>query len=205
MPYEGPSAGRGPRRTSGRKLADRHIPDRYLKATPVAGPLPTRLDQAPRLHTEVAQALKVVLRVKTNLQTHARAQGVLFSRDLAPPSNRLKDDDCLRCQLEFNCRDAKQDGGLEDFMTITATAVTPAAPLSVFMGTVSDHCLRDVRQSDPACSLLDLKARCRADKYVTETINMLPEKPAPVFWAQIFTKIAGRGRIHAGQPSVTPL
>jgi putative transposase len=70
---------------------------------------------------------------------------------------------------------------------------------------VSYHFLRDVRQSDPACSLLAWKARFRADQYVTETIKMLPEKPEPILLAQIFTKIAGRGRIHAGQPSVTPV
>jgi putative transposase len=107
--------------------------------------------------------------------------------------------------MEFNFRDAKPYWGLEDFMNITETAVTNAAHLSLFMVNVSYHCLRDVRHSDPACSLLDLKAWFRAHKYVTETIKMLPEKPEPVLWAQIFTKIAGIGRIHAGQPSVTPV
>ena len=89
-------------------------------------------------------------------------------------------------------------------MHVTATAVTNAAHLSLFMVNVTYHVRRDIRQSDPACSLLDLKARFRADKDVTETINMLPEKPAPGLLAQICTKIAGIGRIHAGQPSVTP-
>jgi putative transposase len=89
-------------------------------------------------------------------------------------------------------------------MNVTETAVTHAAHLSLFMVNVSYRFLRDVRQSDPACSLLDLKAWFRADKYVTETIKMLPEKPEPVLLAQIFTKVAGIGRIHAVQPSVSP-
>ena len=89
-------------------------------------------------------------------------------------------------------------------MNVTDTAVTHAAHLSLFMVKVSYRCLRDVRQSDPACSLLDLKARFRAKKYVTETIKMLPEKPEPVLLAQIFNQVAGIGRIHALQSSFSP-
>jgi putative transposase len=43
VPYEGSYAGRGPRRTYGSKLDDRNIPDMYLKATTVEGPIQTRL------------------------------------------------------------------------------------------------------------------------------------------------------------------
>jgi putative transposase len=203
-PYEGSYAGRGPRRTYGSKRDDRHIPARYLNATPVEGPIQTRLYQAPRLHKACAHALNVVIIVKTNLHTHTRAYVVLFSRDLELPYNQLKDYDGLRFQLAFNCRDAKQYWGLEDFMHVTETAVTHAAHLSWFMVNVTYRCLRHVRQSDPACSLLDLKARFRADTCVTETINMLPEKPEPVLLAQIFTKVAGIGRIHTVQPSFSP-
>jgi putative transposase len=204
VPYEGAYAGRGPCRKYGSKLDDRNIPETYLKATTVEGPIQTRLYQAPLLHKAFAHALHVVIIVKTHLHTHARAHVVLFSSDFELPYNQLKDDYCLRFQIEFNFRDAKQYWGVEDFMHITETAVTTAAHLSLFMVNVSYHFLRDVRQSDPACSLLDLKARFRADKDVTETIKMLPEKPESVLLAQMFTKIAGIGRIHAGQPSVTP-
>jgi hypothetical protein len=204
VPYEGAYTGRGPRRKYGSKLDYRTIPEKYLKATTVEGPLQTRLYQAPRLHKEFAHALNVVILVKTHLHTHARAHVVLCSSDLELPYNQLQDYYGLRFQLEFNFRDAKQDWGLEDFMNVTDTAVTHAAHLSLFMVNVSYHCLRDVRQRDPACSLLDLKARFRADTYVTETIKMLPEKPEPVLLARICTKIAGIGRIHAGQPSFSP-
>jgi putative transposase len=204
VPYEGSYAGRGPRRKYGSKLDDCHIPAMYLKATTIERPIQTRLYQASRLHKEFAHALNVVIIVKTNLQTHARAHVVLFSSDLELPYNQLKDYYCLRFQIAFNFRDAKQYWGLEDFMNVTETAVTHAAHLSLFMVNVSYRFLRDVRQSDPACSLLDLKAWFRADKYVTETIKMLPEKPEPVLLAQIFTKVAGIGRIHAVQPSVSP-
>jgi putative transposase len=204
VPYEGPYAGRGPRRKYGRTLDDHNIPALDLNATTVDGPIQTRLYQAHLLHKAFAHALKVVILVKTNLHTHARAPVVLFSRDVELPYNQLKDDDCLRFQIEFNCRDAKQYWGLEDFMHVTETAVTHAAHLSLFMVNVSYRFLREVRQSDPACRLLDLKAWFRADKYVPETITMLPEKPEPVFLAQIFTKRAGIGRIHAVPLSVSP-
>jgi len=89
-------------------------------------------------------------------------------------------------------------------MSVTETAVTNAAHLALFMVSVSYRVLRECRQRDPSCSLLDLKARFRSDKYVTETIQMLPEKPEPVLLAQIFNKVAGIGRIHAVQPSFSP-
>lgn len=86
----------------------------------------------------------------------------------------------MRFQIAFNFRDAKQYWGLEDFMNVTATAVTNAANLAFFMVNVSYRLLRDFRQRDPAYSMLDLKASCRSYKYVDETIKMLPQKPEPV-------------------------
>jgi putative transposase len=204
VPYEGSYAGRGPHRKYGSKLDYRSIPEKYLKATTVEGPIQTRLYQAQLLHKEFPQALNVVILVKTNLQTRATAHVVLFSSDLELPYDQLKDYYGLRFQIEFNFRDAKQYWGLEDFMNVTETAVTNAAHLSLFMVNVSYRFLRDFRQSDPACSLLDLKARFCADKYVTETIKMLPEKPEPDLLAQIFNKVAGIGRIHAVHSSFSP-
>jgi hypothetical protein len=36
---------------------------------------------------------------------------------------------------------------------------------------------------------------------VTETIQMLPEKPEPVLFRQILNKVACLGRIHVSHPS----
>lgn len=123
---------------------------------------------------------------------------------MALPSNQLKADDSLRFQMACTFRDAKQDGGLEDCMHVTDTVVPQAAHLALFMVHGSSHFLPDVRQRDPACRLLDSKARFRADKYVTETIQMLPEKPELVFLAQRFTQIADIGRLPAGHAAVAP-
>lgn len=204
LPYTGRYAGRGPHRTYGSKLDYRNIPETYLKATTVEGHLQTRIYQAHLRHKEFAQTLNVVIIVKRNLQTHAWAHVILFSSDLALPYDLLRDYYCLRFQIEFNFRDAKQYWGLEDFMNVTETAVTNAANLALFMVNVSHRLLRDLRQSDPAYGILDLKAQCRGYKYVSETIKMLPEKPASVLLTQIFAKVTCLGRIHPVQPSFSP-
>jgi hypothetical protein len=69
------------------------------------------------------------------------------------------------------------------------------------MVNVSYRLRADVRPPDSDYSILDLKADCRGYKYVEETIQMLPEKPEPVFLAKILNRVAGLGRIHTTQPS----
>jgi putative transposase len=170
----------------------------------VEGPLQTRLYQAHLRHQEFAQTRNVVIIVKRTLQTHAWAHGILFSTDLARPYDLLRDYYCLRFQLEFHFRDAKPSWGLEDCMNVTETAVPNAANLALFMVNVSHRLLRDLRQRDPAYGILDLKAQCRGYKDVSETINMLPEKPASVLLTPIFAKVTCLGRIHPVQPSFSP-
>ena len=201
MPYEGPYAGIGPHRKYGGKLDDRSIPEQYLKATSGENHLQTCVYQAQLLHKEFAQSLNVVIIVKTNLHTQAKAHVILFSSDLELPYDTLRDYYSLRFQIEFNFRDAKQYWGLEDFMHITPTGVTNAANLSLFMVNVAYRLQTDVRQHDSDYSILDLKADCRGYKYVEETIKMLVAKPEPVLLGRILHKVAGFGRIHASQPS----
>lgn len=201
VPYTGPYAGRGPRRMYGDKVAYQYLPVHYLQETTVAGHLQTQIYQMPLLHKEFAQPLNVVIIVKTNLRTQARAHIVLFSSDLALAYALLIDYYALRFQLEFNFRDAKQYWGLEDFMNVTPTGVTNAANLALFMVNVA-YCLRQtLPPHDSAYSVLDLKADCRGYKYVEETIKMLPHKPEPILFAKILHKVACLGRIHARQPS----
>jgi putative transposase len=52
------------------------------------------------------------------------------------------------------------------------------------------------RLEDPLFSVLDLKAIYRAHRYVTETIQFLPQKPDQVLVSQLFQKVAALGRIH---------
>jgi len=197
LPYAGGYAGRGPHRIYGDKLDPRSIPQQYLCQSTSAEGLETRVYQLEVRHKSFAQALNLVVLVKTNLTTQAQAHVLLFSSDLALPFDKLLDYYCLRFQLEFNFRDAKQYWGLEDFRNTSATAVTNAANLSLFMVNVVECLLQDVRQRQGECSVLDLKAYCRGSKYLEETIKLLPEKPEPVLLERIYTKIVGLGRIHA--------
>jgi putative transposase len=202
LPYEGPYQGHGPHRKYGDKLNYRHLPDKCLKETTTQGQIETRIYQIQALHKEFSQRLNVVIIVKTNLQTQACAHVILFSSDLALAYDKLIDFYRLRFQIEFNFRDAKQYWGLEDFMNISQTAVTNAANLALFMVNLSQRLLRDLRTTDPECSLLDLKARYRGTKYVAEAIEMLPTKPEPDLLARIFNKLATLGRIHVGPPTL---
>ena len=199
--YEGPYAGRGPHRKYGDKLDYHALPDCARQETTVADGIETRIYQLEVLHKEFAQALNVVILVKTNRKTGACAHVVLFSSDLTLPWGLLLDYYCLRFQIEFNFRDAKQFWGLEDFMNTRPTAVTNAANLALFMVNLAYRCLQDLRHRDPACSVLDLKAHCRGVKYVEETLKLLPQKPEPVVLERIFTKLVGLGRIHPAPPA----
>ena len=203
FPYAGPYAGRGPRRKYGRKVDYANMPEQYLKETTVDGHIETRLYQAQLLHKEFVHPLNVVIIVKTNLRTQAQAHVLLFSSDLTLAYASLVDYYGLRFQIEFNFRDAKQYWGLEDFMNVTPTGVTNAANLSLFMVNVAYRLRTDIHQHAPDYSVLDLKADCRGYKYVEETIKMLPEKPEPVLFAKILNQVAGLGRIHATQPSLS--
>jgi putative transposase len=201
FPYTGPYAGHGPHRKYGDKVDDDDLPMQYLKETTVEGHMQTCIYQMQLLHKEFTQPLNVVIIVKMNLRTQARAHVVLFSSDLALAYASLVDYYGLRFQIEFNFRDAKQYWGLEDFMNVTPTGVTNAANLSLFMVNVAYRLRADVQLYDPDYSVLDLKADWRGYKYVEETIKMLPEKPEPVLFAKILHQVAGLGRIHASPPS----
>jgi putative transposase len=204
LPYTGPYAGRGPRRIYGERLDPRAIPERYLRQTSIENGIETRTYQLEARHKTIAQVVNVVVLVKTNVKTQAMAHILLFSSDLALPFDKLIDYYCLRFQLEFNFRDAKQYWGLEDFMNTTPTAVENAANLSLFMVNLVERLLQQARQRQAGCSVLDLKAYYRGAKYVEETIKLLPERPEPVLVERIFSKIVGIGRIHAPPANSVP-
>jgi hypothetical protein len=202
FPYSGPSPKRGPRPRLGNPVDVRKIPDNYLKEIKVEDGFETRTYQMQLLHQDFPGPLNVVILLRTNLETKAWANVTLFSSDLNLPYDQLIDYYSLRFQIEFNFRDAKQFWGLEDFMNVTPTAVTNAANLALFMVDVSQVLMYQHRQDDPDFSILDLKAYYRGYRYVTETIQMLPQKPDDNLVSQLFHKVAALGRIH---PAKTPV
>jgi putative transposase len=202
FPYSGPSPKRGPRARLSEQVDVRSIPEEYLKETKVEDGFETCTYQMQLLHKDFSDPLNVVILLRTNLETKAWANVILFSSDLELPYDKLIDFYSLRFQIEFNFRDAKQFWGLEDFMNVTPTAVTNAANLALFMVDVSQVLMCEFRQDDPDFSILDLKAYYRGYRYVTETIQMLPQKPDDNLVSQLFHKVAALGRIH---PVKTPV
>lgn len=202
--YDGPYEGSGAPKKYGDKISYAAIPAQYLKATTTEKDIRTDIYQAEMLHKEFAQALNVVIIVKTNIKTGAWAHVVLFSSDLTLDYDWLIDYYRLRFQIEFNFRDAKQYWGMEDFMNVKETAVTNAANLSLFMVNVSQLLLRDFQQRDSTVNVLDLKAHYRGHKYVTEALKWLPKKPEPILMARIFERVSRLGRIHCPLPDPSP-
>ena len=202
-PYDGPYQGRGPRRKYGVKLNYATLPVKYLQQTTVEGQIETRIYQAELLHKEFGQPLNVVIIEKVNRSTQVQAHVILFSSDLTLAAEQLSDYYGLRFQIEFTFRDAKQYWGLDDFMTVSAPGVTNAANLSLFMVNLSSVLLDRGRLTDPQCSVLDLKARCRGYAYVRELIKLLPEAPDEDSTMQLLRQFAQLGRIHPAEPLPT--
>lgn len=180
----------------GNKINYGCLPVEYLKQTSTEAQIQTQIYQMPMRHREFAEALNVVVIVKTNLKSGARAHAVLFSSDRELAYNKVIAYYSLRFQIEFNFRDAKQYWGLEDFMNVQKMSVTNAANLSLFMVNVAQVLLHELHPNSPERSVLDLKAYYRGRKYVTETLKMLMQKPDDNLAAQIFQKVAGLGSIH---------
>jgi hypothetical protein len=204
FPYDGPYSGRGPRHKYGDKIDYDNIPDKYLQQTTIEENIQTNIYQSQMLHKEFAQPLNIVIIVKINLKTQARAHVVLCSSDLTLPFAQLIDYYGLRFQIEFNFRDAKQYWGLGDFMNVKQAAVTNAANLSIFMVNVAHRLLADFRHHTPCFGVLDLKAHFRGRKYVDETLKLLPEKPEPILLTRIYDWIATLGSVHVSKPAPYP-
>lgn len=194
--YDGPQKKRGATKKYGNKLDYNRIPEQYLKETTVTDGIQTNIYQMTLWHKLFPDLLNVVVIVKTNLKTGARAHLVLFSSDLDLAYDKLIDYYRLRFQIEFNFRDAKQFWGLEDFMNVNQLPVYNAANLSLFMVNVSQVLIRHRRPTCPTFSVNDLKAHFRGCKYVTETLKLLPQLPEPIFIDRIFAIIAQIGSIN---------
>jgi putative transposase len=196
FPYEGPYAGRGPRRKYGKKLDDCNLPAKHLQTTSIEDGIKTDIYQMAVWHKTCADLLNIVVIVKTHLQTHKTAHVVLCSSDVTLGYALLIDYYRLRFQLEFNFRDAKQYWGLEDFMSVKERPVHNSANLAMFTVNVSHALIRPMRAQWPELSVNDLKAWFRGRKYVVETLKLLPEIPSAIFIEHVISQMAGLGRVN---------
>jgi len=201
LPYDGPYWGHGPRRQYGQKVDDQPLPSAYLQSTAIDQELKTQIYQMALWHKKFAERLNVVVIVKTHLHPHKTAHVVLFRSDLTLEYALLIDSYRLRFPLECNFRDAQQYWGLEDCMHVNARPVYNGAHLALFMVHVAHALMRPMRAQWPAFSVNDRKAWFRGQKYVVETLTLLPEPPDPIVIDQVVAKMAALGRVnHAVNP-----
>ncbi len=158
MPDAGPSQGRGPRRKSGDKLTVAALPAPCLHQTSVEQGVEPRVYPAELLHKQFAQPLNVVVIVKPNLKTQARAHVLVFSSDVGVAWDKLVEDSGVRFHIAVTVRDANQPWGVDDVVKVTATGVRHAANLALCMVSLSAVRVRAERTRDPAWRVLDRKA-----------------------------------------------
>lgn len=139
--------------------------------------------------------LNVVITVKTHLISGKASRLILFSTDLDLSAFEIINCYSLRFQIEFNFRDAKQYWGLDEFMNVTPQAVTNAVNLAFLMVNLSKILLKPYRQVDPDFSILDLKALYRAQRYLSETLKLLPSLPIPNLIARIRQRLFQLGAL----------
>ncbi len=80
-PYDGPYAGRGPRRIYGERIDPTAIPERFLTQTTVEDGLETRIYQIEARHETFDQPLNVVVIVTRHQTSGKQAHVYLFSSD----------------------------------------------------------------------------------------------------------------------------
>ncbi len=126
------------------------------------------------LHKSFEMPLNVVLILKYNKNGQFKGNVVLFSTDLKAPFRKIIDYYQIRFHIEFNFRDARQFFGLSHFKNIKEQQVTNIIGNAFFMTTLSNILLFEIRQIHPTAtlSIQDLKAFFRAEKYLTELLNM---------------------------------
>jgi hypothetical protein len=87
-------------------------------------------------------------------------------------------------------------------MSVNETPVYNSVNLAMFMVNVSQALIRPMRAQWPAFSVNDLAAWFRGQKYVIETLKLLPEMPNALFIDQVVSQMAEVGRVnHAVNPS----
>jgi DDE superfamily endonuclease len=199
FPYYGSKPRRGPTARYGNKLDYKHLPHHARISSQFEDNYQIDTYQLPLYHKDYPDLLNVVVVVKTHLPTGKCGHCVLFSTDLTLIAEQIVDYYSLRFQIEFNFRDAKQHWGLDDFMNTSAQAVTNAVNLAFFMVNFSHLMLEPYRLHDPDFSVLDLKAQFRAQRYLAETIKMLPETPDPHLISRIWRRLSCFGSIRTPQ------
>ena len=204
LPPTTPYQGRGRPAIYGEKLNPKEIDSKYRVSTQTQGNITTEVYQIACQHKRFPDPLNVVCLLKTNAKTQEISHVLLFSSDLKLEAETLIDYYALRFQIEFNFRDAKQFWGLDDFMNVKEIPVNNAANLSMFRVNVSAKLRERFAAEHPSFGVLDLKARYRAEKYLQETLKILPQKPETIVIDELAEHLGSIGAIHYTSPQIRP-
>ena len=119
--------------------------------------------------------INVVVLISTHTKTGKTARKVLFSTDLKLSADFIIEFYCLRFQIEFNFRDAKQHFGLADFRAYKKKQVNNSVGLAFFMVNFTHIVRKKVTEKHQLeqISIIDLKACFRAEKYVFLILNLI--------------------------------
>ena len=205
LPPTAPYQGRGRPPIYGERLNPKDIDSKYRVATHTQANITTDVYQMRcRKPKRFADPLNVVCLLKTNAKTKEKSHVFLFSSDLDIEAETLIDYYSLRFQIEFNFRDAKQFWGLDDFINVKQIPVNNAANLSMFMVNVAAKLREMFGAEHTDFGVLDLKARYRGQKYLQETLKMLPQKPEPIVIENIAEHLGSIGAIHYISQQIRP-
>ena len=204
LPPATPYQGRGRPAIYGEKFNPKEIDRTYRVSSQTQGNITAEVYQIECRHKRFPDPLNVVCLRKTDAKTQETSHVLLFSSDLDLDAETMIDYYSLRFQIEFNFRDAKQFWGLDDFMNIKEIPVNNAANSSMFMVSVSAK-LREMFGSEHnGFGVLDLKARYRGQKYLRETLKMLPQKLEPIVIDELAEHLGSIGAIHWTSPHIRP-
>ena len=204
LPPETPYPGRGRPAIYGERVNPKAIDSKYRVSTQTQGNITTEVYQIECRHKCFPDPLNVVCLLKTHAKTQEKSHVLLFASDLDLDAETLIDYYSLRFQIEFNFRDAKQFWGLDDFINVKETPVNTAANLSMFMVNVSAKLRETFGSEHPGYGVLDVKARYRGQKYLQETLKILPQKPEAIVIDDIAERLGAIGAIHYTSPQIRP-
>ncbi|MEM7534380.1 MAG: transposase [Chloroflexota bacterium] len=198
FPYMGEYSGKGRPRIYGDKLNYDQIPQEHLEESLTEDGTRTDIYCMTMRHKLFPDPLRIVLIVKTKLDSGQRAHVVLFSTDTSLSGKQIMQYYSLRFQIEFNFRDAKQYWGLEHFMNVNERPVYNAANFALFMVNLTALLLKQRRsQHCPDFGVHDLKSEFHGHFYAQEAIKLLPETPDESLIDAIFSHFGSIGTVHS--------
>ncbi len=102
---------------------------------------------------------------------------------------------------------AMANAGQRETIPISFDQVHPngGIGLSFFMASLGRALLKPMRKEYPNAGILDLKSYARGDRYVSEVMKCLQEKPEAINWDEVLAKVCRLGFIHNVLGSKNPV